>query len=207
MPSQRWLTARAVGSMLILAWAAPSAAQGGSTDPEAFIRALGNDTIAVLREPGSSPEERKQHFRELLSEGLDLETIARLVLGRYWRAATPEQQSEYVRLLPGFILEAYAVRLDDYAGETFEILKVHPLDERNSLVRTEVRSANGPAVRVDYLVRARNGAFKILDVMIEGVSLLRAHRSEFASVINRQGVDGLLALLRSGSQTPASANR
>ena len=207
MRLQRWLTAPAVGAILIAGWIAPSMAQAVSTDPAAFIRALGDDTIAVFKDPGSSPEERKQRYRDLLSTGLDLETIARLVLGRYWRAATAEQQSEYLSLFPEFMLDVYATRLDAYAGATFEVLKVHLLDERDSLVRTEVRPSDRAPVRVDYLVRASNGAFKILDVMIEGVSMLRAHRSEFASVINRQGVDGLLALLRSRSPTAASANQ
>lgn len=207
MRLQRWLTVLAVGATLIVGWIAPSMAQGVSTDPGAFIRALGDDAIAILTDPGSSPEERKQRYRDLLSTGLDLETMARLVLGRYWRAATAEQQSEYLSLFPEFMLEVYATRLAADAVGTFEILKVHPLDGRDSLVRTEIRPANDPPIRVDYLVRASNGAFKILDVMIEGVSLLRAHRSEFASVINRQGVDGLLALLRSHSQTAASAGQ
>ena len=95
-----------------------------------------------------------------------------------------------------FVLDTYAERLDGYAGETFEVVKAQVLDERDTMVSTEIRGTDGPAIRVDYRVRAIGGVHKIVDVLVEGVSLIVTQRAEFASVINREGLDGLIARLR-----------
>ena len=173
------------------------AAEVAASEASEFVRKLGDDTIAVLATPDTTAEQRKARFRELLDEGFAVETIGRFVLGRYWRAATPAQRSDFLRLFREFILETYAGRLGTYAGETSKVIKELPLDEKDTLVSTEIRSPDGPPIRVDYRVRARPAGLKIIDVFVEGVSLITTQRAEFASVINRTGgVEGLLELLR-----------
>ncbi len=106
--ARRWLVLVAACAVLVLAGA--GTAQAARVDPGAFVQALGDGAIAVIKEPGSSPDERERHVRELLSENFDLDTIGRFVLGRHWRAATPAQRREYATLFRTFILESYAVR-------------------------------------------------------------------------------------------------
>ena len=173
------------------------AAESAASEASEFVRQLGDDTIAVLATPDTTAEQRKARFRKLLDEGFAVETIGRFVLGRYWRAATPAQRSDYLRLFREFVLETYAGKLGTYAGETFEITKDVPLDENDTMVSTEIYSPDGPPIRVDYRVRARPAGLKIIDVFVEGVSLITTQRAEFASVISRTGgVDGLLEVLR-----------
>ncbi|MEE8152254.1 MAG: ABC transporter substrate-binding protein, partial [candidate division NC10 bacterium] len=142
----------------------------------------------------------------------DLDTIGRFVLGRHWRAATPAQRRQYVTLFRTFVLESYALRLESFrktifarfgddAGEIFEalrvrILRVHRVNERDSLVTTEFGFPGRAPLHVAYRVRADNGAMKIVDGIAEGLSLLVTRRSEFAAVVKRHGVEGLLDRLR-----------
>ncbi len=118
------------------------------------------------------------------------------MIGRYWRAATPQQRQEYLSLFRVFVLDTYAQRLDGYSGETIDVIKSLPIDETDTMVSTEIVRRNGPPIRVDYRVRIRNDGHRIVDVIVEGISLVVTQRSEFASVINRKGLDGLLAVLR-----------
>ena len=210
--SHRWLVIVAACAVLVLTGAGPGTAQAARVEPGAFVQALGDKTIDVIKEPESSPGQRKRHVRALLSEYFDLDTIGHFVLGRHWRAATPAQQRQYVTLFRTFVLESYALRLEifretifarfgDDAGEIFEalrvrIIRVQRVNERDSLVTTELGFPGRAPLHVAYRVRADNGALKIVDVIEEGLSLLVTRRSEFAAVVKRHGVAGLLDRLR-----------
>ena len=108
--------------------------------------------------------------------------------------ATPEQRATYLALYRSFVLDTYTSRLDGYSGQTFKVLKALPINAKDTLVSTEVTSgkSGSSSIRVDYRVRSRNGTLKIVDVVVEGISLIATQRSEFASVISRDGFDGRL---------------
>ncbi len=188
----------AVGVALTAAlWVfALGAADAAQNEAERFVKSLGDEAIVVLSTSDASEEQRKIRFRSLLDQGFAVDTIARFVIGRYWRAATPQQRQEYMSLFREFVLDTYARRLDGYSGETFDVIKTLPIDETDTMVSTEIVRQNGPPIRVDYRVRVRNDGHRIVDVIVEGISLVVTQRAEFASVINRKGLDGLLAELR-----------
>ncbi len=188
----------AVGVALTAAlWVfALGAADAAQNKAERFVKSLGDEAIEVLSASDASEEQRKIRFRSLLDEGFAVDTIARFVIGRYWRAATPQQRQEYMSLFREFVLDTYARRLDGYSGETFDVIKSRPIDETDTMVSTEIVRRNGPPIRVDYRVRIRNDGHRIVDVIVEGISLVVTQRAEFSSVINRKGIDGLLAVLR-----------
>ena len=187
-----------IGVAVVVAFSSlPSDAAGvPSNDPAKFVKWLGDEAIAILTTPNATPEERKERYRDLLDRGFAVDIIARFVLGRHWRAATREQREEYRRLFREFVLDTYAEQLEGYAGQTFDIVKALPLDGVDTIVRTEIKQPSGPPIRVDYRVRQRSEAFKVIDVQVEGVSLITTQRSEFNSIIARDGLDGLLELLR-----------
>ena len=188
-----------MGAALAVAlWSSESAAAEDPSDEAAkFVRRLGNEAIAILSTTNATDEQREERFRDLLDRGFAVDTIARFVLGRHWRTATPEERLEYRRLFRLYVLDTYASRLDGYAGETFDILKAQPINERDTMVSTQIiRTDGGPPIRVDYRVRQREEQYKVVDVQVEGVSLLKTQRSEFGSIIDREGFEGLVELLR-----------
>ncbi|MCC7275171.1 MAG: ABC transporter substrate-binding protein [Alphaproteobacteria bacterium] len=171
-------------------------ATAAAQTPRALIETLGDKAIKSLT--GNVPRaEREQRFQTLLRDGFDVEAIGRFTLGRYWRQATPEQQAEYLKLFERFIVQAYAARFAEYTGEQFRVTGERP-DGDVVLVQSEIFKAGAPPTKVEWRV-AHNSAPKIVDVVVEGVSMAVTQRSEFAAVIQRSGgsVDGLLAALRS----------
>lgn len=160
-----------------------------------FVKRLGERTIEVLSNESYTAEDRMEHYRELLREGFAVKIIGRFALGRHWRAATPEMREEYLALFQEFVLDIYSKRLDGYTGETFTIIKSHSINETDTMVSTEVSGADGPSIRVDYRVRSLDGKLQIVDVMVEGISLIITQRAEFASIINRDGIEGLMGKL------------
>ena len=199
---------RAFGiALLVVLWSAVAApAMAGSDDPAKFVKALGDRAIMVLSDESSAPESRKLAYRNLLDQGFAVNTIGRFVLGRHWRAATEDEQIEYLHLFRGFVLDTYAERLDSFSGETFQVIESQPIDDKDTMVITEIGGADGPPIRVDYRVRSHAGSNKIIDVLVEGISLIVTQRAEFASVINREGFEGLMNHLRQYNSSGSVAN-
>lgn len=201
MSHNRCIRAAAVLAVALFAYAS-SAAELQLNEAGRFVKALGDDAVTVLNTEEVGSAQRSARYRELLHRGFAIDIIARFVLGRYWRAASEAQRRAYLGLFREYVLDVYAARLDSYAGESFVILKEQPLDEKDTIVSTEIRSPDGAPIRVDYRVRALAGGHKVIDVLVEGVSLIITQRSEIASIINRQGFDGLLELLRERTSSP-----
>jgi phospholipid transport system substrate-binding protein len=166
-------------------------------DPGAFINNLGNEALAVLG-PQASPEQRVVAFRALFRRDFDVPQIARFVLGPYWRVATPEQQREFVQLFENYIALAYSTRLSQFSGERLFVTGWQPIPG-GAVVTSEVGRPNGGSpVGIDWRLTRYDGAYKINDVVVDGVSMAITERSEFASAIQRAGgnVQGLLTMLR-----------
>jgi phospholipid transport system substrate-binding protein len=130
-----------------------------------------------------------------LSRGFDLPLIARFVLGRYWRPATPEQRDSYVELFGQFVIKTYSRRLGGFAGGSFDIVGAEPIGKSDFLVKTLLLQKSGPSFKAGWRVRLINDKHKIVDVMVEGISMALTQRQEFAAVLKRDGVERFLQLL------------
>jgi phospholipid transport system substrate-binding protein len=186
----------AIGALVltILFFATPHGA--AAQDARAFVGTLGKEAIEVLG-PNVAPARRLARFRELFRNDFDIPGIGRFVLGRYWRAATPQEQQEFLGLFQEYIVRAYATRLSAYGGEPFRVTGARPNGEE-TIVASEIIRANGARIAVDWYLLNDGGNFKITDVYVGGVSMKVTERDEFASVIQRNGgqVSALLTQLR-----------
>ena len=192
---RRWLLiGGAVVIAGILVTGRPAAA---AADPAAVITDLGNQALQALGR-NVAPSQRVARFRQLFSADFDVPGIARFVLGRYWQIATPQQQQEFISLFTNYIALAYSERLAEYSGETLRVTGSRAA-AAGSMVSSEILRPNGaPPAKIDWLLTQENGAYKISDVIVEGVSMAVTQRSEFASVIQRDGgqVQGLITALQ-----------
>lgn len=169
-----------------------AAEEGG---PSQFIRQLGDQAISVLNAEGASLDAREAKFRSLLRQGFDLEFIGRFVLGRHWRKATAAQRNSYLNLFSEYILRTYASRMGGYVGESLVIVSERQAGKKDVMVRTRINRPSGPPIKADWRVRTTNNHYRIIDIMVEGVSMAATQRSEFSSVVKRNGIDGLIQIL------------
>ena len=209
--SRRFVVALATVAMLwVSVGGSPSALAALSPaeqDAVAFVQRLGDQAIQALGASEMSLEEREKQVRVLLREGFDFAFIGRFVLGRHWRTMTPEQRSDYLQLFSAFVLKVYSSRLGGYAGETFKVTGTRPAGKQDILVRTEIIRPSGPPLDCEWRVRVIDGRQRIIDVMVAGISMAITQRSEFSSVISRNGYDGLLHALRARAmKMPATAS-
>ncbi|HLG88825.1 MAG TPA: ABC transporter substrate-binding protein [Alphaproteobacteria bacterium] len=190
-----------------------SASAAESSDPAQFVQNLGNRAMAQLTGKEIPEQEERARFRQLLNESFDVPTIGRFTVGRsYWNSATPQQQQEFINLYEGQVVNAYAKRFQDYSGEQFKVQgEQKEGDGGDTVVNSQiVRPNGGPPVSVQWRVRQEQGGPKIVDVVIQGISMAVTDRNQFAAVIQRggNGIQSLIDALKSQNvevaQPPAS---
>ena len=182
-------------------------AQTSPQEAAKFVQTLGSEAVLLQSAARSSgPEERTALLRGLVRRGFNLELTSQFVLGKYWNRATAAQRAEFQDLFTEYLLNSYARHIGSYHAETLNIVASHPVGAQDVLVETSVTSDDGASNPI-WRVRAEDGIYKIIDVSIDGVSLALTQRREFATVINRQGLDGLLDMLRQKLAAQAKASQ
>ena len=198
---ERRLFLAAVAALL---WS-PSFAQAGAAgaDAQKFIDNLGEATVSSLTGSSLSEAERGTRFRSLLESQFDMPGISKFVLARYWRVASDAERADFQRLFETLLVQAYAQKFAEYAGERFKVSSSLANDDGSITVNSLINRPNGDVVRLDWRV-ADAGGLKISDLIVEGVSLRTTYRSDVASVIQNNGgkVADLIDALRqkTGSQ-------
>jgi phospholipid transport system substrate-binding protein len=185
-----------------LSSAFPAAADTG---PAEFVGTLGNEALGVIR-ADMPPAQKQAFFHQLLQQNFDLPGIARFVLGPHWRTASEPEKQEFLRLFEDYIVRVYSEKFAQYRGETLRVTGSRA-DPEGALVTSEiVRPGGAPPIKVDWRLTARDGLYKISDVIIDGVSMGITERSEIAAMIQRSGgVHGLFAMMREKTAAPAGA--
>ena len=179
----------------LLVPAAPPAVAGGA---EAFIQSTA-DRVFTSYAGEITDEQRAKTFRDILTATFELKTIARFTLGRYWRVASSDQRKEYRRLFEDFLVLAYANRFRDLGGVKLRVASVVRINKRDQLVQSEVDPGGGrPPIRIGWRVRETRHGHRIVDVIVDGISMSVTQRDQFAAAIRSSGgkLDGLLAMLR-----------
>ena len=190
---RRWMmTACAAGMVVLGSIGNASAVTPAESDPATFVTTIGERVIEVLDAKALEPDERLRHFRDIFVHALDLDAVARSILGRHWRAASDAQRERYTSLFRTYVVNMYAIQLGGYAGSTFTVLRQHRLLPNESLVMARFQREFGPPLSMNVRVRHFSKRFKIIDVTISGISLVVTKRSEFDAVIRREGLPGLL---------------
>jgi phospholipid transport system substrate-binding protein len=136
---------------------------------------------------------------------VDVDFAAQQVLGKYWRTATPEQRKRFVTAFYRSLLTTYGDALVDFTGDRMKILPFQgDATQPRASVRTEIKRSNGATVAVAYSLRKdATGAWKVWDVVIEGISYVKSFREDFGLEIDQKGLDGLLQRLESSAAKPS----
>jgi phospholipid transport system substrate-binding protein len=169
-------------------------------DPQQLVRNTGDKVLAELdaRKPELEADPTLVYplVKETLLPHFDFGQMAQSAMGRFWRRATDEQKAGVIDEFQKLLVRTYATALLAYSGQQIEYLpgNFRP-DDTKVLVQTRIAAAdNAPAIPINYRLRLDDDQkWKVYDVVIDGVSLITNYRSQFAAVIGREGIDGLIA--------------
>ncbi|MGE0754071.1 MAG: phospholipid-binding protein MlaC [Alphaproteobacteria bacterium] len=172
----------------------PCFAHANEKQARAYIDSLAEQTLQIIK-TDVEKDTKKTQLKSLFARNVDIKWVGKFVMGRYWRKATQEQQTRYLNEYEQFILGHYAERFTEYTSGDYNITGYENSGDGEYLVSMEMINPGKPneaPVLVDYRVRQNGNNFMVFDVIIEGVSMITTQRSEFASVISRNGIDYLI---------------
>jgi phospholipid transport system substrate-binding protein len=185
----RFATAHAAGSKI------------SEESAQAFIENLSNEGLAFLANSKLSLEQKKKRFKKLLDDKFDIKTIGQFALGVHWRNVSDSEKDEYLGLFEKMVVNVYARRFNEYQGQKFEITDSSRRGKRDHIVSSRIlppEGKSGPKVKVDWRLREKNGTLKVIDISVEGISMIMTQRDDFSAVIQKgQGdIEFLLTELR-----------
>ncbi|MEK9660501.1 MAG: ABC transporter substrate-binding protein [Alphaproteobacteria bacterium] len=194
----------AIATGLFGATTLPSRAAEAYVDASAaFIRDLSHKAITTLSNPDLSTEDRRAKFRDLFNDSFAVQGIALYVLGRYRRRATKEELNEYLSLFEDVIVNTWADRFTEYAGQKFEVKGAAAIasgsdKEKAAIVQSTFFTDPNTLVDIEWRVNTNGKVYKITDVKVAGLSLAKTQQDEFGSVIRANGnkVSALIDKLR-----------
>ena len=146
-----------------------------------------------------SAEEKDARFANLFNEYLDLDFIGRFVLGRYWRSSTPKQRTEFIDVYREMNIKTWSKRFDEFKGKKFIFNGTSSSNSAGQIfVNTTVPMEQGAPAKVIWRVKESKGQFKVVDIIIENVSLAITARNEYTAYIKNspEGVQGLINNLK-----------
>ncbi len=188
----------AVLAVLGVAFGALDALGAQRVDAGAFLESLNQDAFAKLTDPSHSQAQKEQNFRDLFRRTFDLPAISSFVLGKHWRRASTPQRQDFTDAFEELHMRRFLPMFAKSPADIFSVLKIqqHAAKSNLSLVRTKIDWPEQKPISVVWRIRDKDGRYKVLDLVVEGVSMAITLRHEYGAVVKTHGIDGLIAIVR-----------
>ncbi len=192
--------------------AAPAVDQ---TNPYALMNAAADKTFTRLKNEQSQIRQNPNYLRNIVREELlpyvQVKYAGALVLGTYYRQATPAQRDAYFKAFQAYLEQAYGQALAMYHGQTYQVAPEKPFGDATIIaIRVTIVDPGGrPPVRLDFQWRknSQTGNWQAYDMIAEGVSMITTKQNEWASTLRQKGIDGLTQQLQSAAAQPISLDK
>ncbi|MFM2434891.1 MAG: hypothetical protein RL063_871 [Pseudomonadota bacterium] len=178
--------------------------------PDVLVKQTADEVLTIIKNDKEIQAGNKQQLYALVEAKIlpnfDFDRVCRMVLGKSWRSATPEQQASFQKEFRSLLLRTYASALGKYKDQVIEYKPLRmESDAKNASVKTQILQPGGQPVAVDYdLIKSTNG-WKVYDIVIENVSLVTNYRSQFSNEIRLNGLDSLNKKLEEKNKSAGAA--
>ncbi len=188
-----------VGCLLAALLVPPGAAQAADAPAnsarEVVEEAL-SQVIEILNESGSSEDSRRDRIADIAYARFDFDTMSKLVIARPWRKFTKEQRSDFIAEFKTHLARSYGRRLSRYEGVNVKVTSEVKEQRGDVTVNSQVVGGQFDGAVMSYRMRGKTGQWLVIDVIIEGVSLVSNFRSQFKPIVAQGGADELLSRLK-----------
>jgi phospholipid transport system substrate-binding protein len=167
---------------------------------EKFVSNFADNAISILSNDSLNANQKNIQFTELVMSSIDMNLISKFVLSKYWKLATDDQKKEYLTAFKQYFISSYANKLDQYSGEKVVIESSNAAKKfvivKSNIVRDGTDTLK---IQLDWRLLTRDNQTKIIDLSIEGISLIIAQREEFQSFLanNDNSLDALINKINS----------
>jgi len=171
-----------------------------ATSPNDVVKETADGVINHIENNRSilekNPEKIFEMVNELIIPRFDFISMSKWVLGKHWKQATESQRSEFINQFKELLVRTYARALLEYSGQKIKYYPVERNPKSNlAVVKTELTSSSNAQLPILYRMHQKNEEWKVVDVSVDGVSLVTTYRGSFATQIKKNGFDSLLSEL------------
>lgn len=164
--------------------------------PDALVKQTADDVLTIVKNDKDIQAGNQQKLFAVVEEKIlpnfDFDRVCRMVLGKNWKSASPEQQALFQKEFRSLLLRTYATALGKYRDQVIEYRPMQTdASEKNVTVKTQIVQKGGQPIAVDYSLVKGPAGWKVYDITIESVSLVTNYRSQFSSEIRQNGLDSL----------------
>jgi len=164
--------------------------------PDVLVKQTADDVLTIIKNDREIQAGNQQKLYAVIEEKIlpnfDFDRVCRMVLGKNWKSATPEQQALFQKEFRSLLLRTYSSALSKYKDQVIEYKPMrYEVDEKNVSVKTQILQSGGQPIAVDYSLVKGAAGWKVYDIVIESVSLVTNYRSQFSNEIRQNGLDSL----------------
>ena len=159
-------------------------------EEENFVTSFADSAISILSNDSLSDAERTSSFTELVMSSIDLNLISKFVLSKAWKNASDEQKEEYLIAFKDYFVNSYANKLDQYTGEKVDVIGSQEAGKYVIVESNIIREGTDTLkINLKWRLLNKDNQIKIIDLNIEGISLVIAQREEFQSFLANNDYD------------------
>jgi phospholipid transport system substrate-binding protein len=173
--------------------------QGVAAGPKETVETGVNKVLATLTDPAfkaKSKDQQLAQLTEVIGTIFDFEELSRRTLGREWRKMNDAQKKEFVELFRELLQGVYADRLLAYSDQKVIFDKENMLKKGRAEVQSYLQTSDGKQIPLFYRLTDKSGSWKVYDVIIEGVSMVKNYRTQFREILAKESPEKLLQILR-----------
>ena len=163
--------------------------------PRDVVRRLAERVLAVLKDKSLASDQKRKRIEDIVYAGVDFDVLSRLVLARNWTRFTPDEQERFKAEFKQHLSVTYGKSIDSYKNEEVEITGDREEARGDWTVKSKIVRGGPDDIVVDYRLRQVNGEWKIIDFVVEGVSLVANFRSQFQDILSSKTPAELIALV------------
>ena len=162
-----------------------------STDPKLFVAELVDDAISKLSDKSLKEEEKIKFIEKVALENVDINALGLYTLGELRKSTGEENISKFQETFQKYFLKSLTSRLTDYSSNKFEVISADQKSSNYTIVKSKILAGNNkPEIKIDWRVYTKNPDKPLIrDLIVEGLSLARTQKEEFASILNSNNND------------------
>ncbi|TAL00049.1 MAG: hypothetical protein EPO08_14855 [Rhodospirillaceae bacterium] len=173
-------------------------AQDVKGEPAQVVSQFAQIGIVQVLQANIPKQQKADRFRVLFKQFFDIPAIARFTLGRFWKMAQPDEQTKFLAGFEDVIVYTWTRRFSEYNGQTLQVQSTAPDGNDGALVSSTIIGKDVQPINVAWRLRKREDGWRVVDVIVEGISMAVTYRQEYAAILNQQGgMPGLVTQIQS----------
>lgn len=164
---------------------------------EDFIANLSHRTLQIIQSKDSENKKSVQ-LEKIFNDAVDVKWMAKFAIAKFWKSMSEKQKENYLKAYQYYLIKTYVPRFKEYNNQEIKIVGTKDIGNEQYIVSTQIVSMKGSEkniINVGYRCKSSNGIYNIRDITGEDFSLLSTQRSEFSSIIAKNGIDKLIQIL------------